>query len=133
MKRIAVIGCGLGGAAVTAMLQKTGFEVTVYEQAPAFSRLGAGIHLSPNVIKALAWTGLATELSSMACKPAAFVSRDAFTGEIIAHLPLGHSAVEQFGAPYLNVHRGDFHALMVDILLPGTLQFGKRLCSLSEV
>lgn len=31
MKRVAVIGCGLGGAATTLMLQRTGFQVTAYE------------------------------------------------------------------------------------------------------
>ena len=131
-KRIAVIGCGLGGAAVSAMLQRSGFHVTAYEQAPGFSRLGAGIHLTPNVVKALEWAGLREPLIALACKPAAFTSRDAFTGEVIAQLPLGQAVVEQFGAPYLTVHRGDFHALMVDALRPGTLQFSKRLQSLSE-
>nr|WP_315465844.1 FAD-dependent monooxygenase [uncultured Rhodoferax sp.] len=132
MKRIAVIGCGLGGAAVSAMLQGSGFQVTTYEQAPSFARLGAGIHLTPNVVKALEWAGLREPLIALACKPAAFTSRDAFTGEVIAHLPLGKAVAEQYGSPYLTVHRGDFHALMVDTLRPGTLQFNKRLQSLSE-
>lgn len=132
MKRVAVIGCGLGGAATTLMLQKMGFQVTAYEQAPAFTRLGAGIHLTPNVIKALAWPEIVSPLIAMACKPTAFVSRDAFSGEVIAELPLGQTVTEQFGAPYLTVHRGDFHALMVDALQPGTLQFDKRLRSVAE-
>ena len=132
MKRVAVIGCGLGGAATTLMLQKMGFEVIAYEQAPAFTRLGAGIHLTPNVIKALAWPEIVSPLIAMACKPTAFVSRDAFTGEVIAELPLGQTVTEQFGAPYLTVHRGDFHALMVNALQPGTLQLDKRLRSVVE-
>ncbi|MCZ0927984.1 FAD-dependent monooxygenase [Halomonas janggokensis] len=132
MKRIAVIGCGLGGAATTLMLQKTGFQVTAYEQASTFTRLGAGIHLTPNVIKALAWPDIVSRLVAIACKPSAFVSRDAFTGEVIAELPLGQMVAEQFGAPYLTVHRGDFHALMVDALQPGTLHFNKCLRSVSE-
>lgn len=132
MKQIAVIGCGLGGAAVTAMLQRSGFAVTVYEQAPAFARLGAGIHLTPNVVKALEWTGLTQPLIDMASKPRAFVSRDAFSGEVIAEMPLGDTAVAQFGAPYLTVHRGDFHALMTDALRPEVVRMGKRLQSLTE-
>src|SRR5580692_3979539 len=51
-KRIAVVGAGLGGLSVAGFLQRAGFHVTVYEQAPSFSRIGAGIILSANVIKA---------------------------------------------------------------------------------
>ena len=43
--RIAVIGAGLGGASAASLLHRAGFKVRVYEQAPAFSRLGAGIHV----------------------------------------------------------------------------------------
>ena len=56
--RIAVIGAGLGGAAAAALLEQAGFNVRVYEQAPAFSRLGAGIHLGPNVMKVMRSIGL---------------------------------------------------------------------------
>lgn len=41
--RIAVIGAGLGGMTTAGLLQRAGFGVRVYEQAPAFSRIGAGI------------------------------------------------------------------------------------------
>jgi 6-hydroxynicotinate 3-monooxygenase len=45
--KIAVIGAGLGGMPVAGLLQRRGFSVRVYEQATAFSRIGAGIHLIP--------------------------------------------------------------------------------------
>jgi 6-hydroxynicotinate 3-monooxygenase len=44
-EKIAIIGAGLGGAVAGALLQHAGFDVNVYEQAPSFSRLGAGIHM----------------------------------------------------------------------------------------
>ena len=55
--RIAVVGAGLGGLTCAAFLQREGFTVTVYEQAPAFSRIGAGIILSANVMKVLLRVG----------------------------------------------------------------------------
>ena len=48
-----VQGAGLVGMTVAGFLQRAGFAVTVYEQAPAFSRIGAGIILSANVMKVL--------------------------------------------------------------------------------
>ena len=51
-KRIGVIGAGLGGLGVGGFLQRAGFDVKIYEQAPTFSRIGAGIILSANAMKA---------------------------------------------------------------------------------
>lgn len=48
-QKIAIVGSGLGGAAAATLLQKAGFHVDIYEQAPAFSRIGAGIHMGPNL------------------------------------------------------------------------------------
>ena len=52
-RKIAVIGAGLGGAAAARLLQNAGFDVDVYEQAPEFSRIVAGIHVGPNIMKVL--------------------------------------------------------------------------------
>src|SRR5690606_13260630 len=49
--RVAVVGGGLGGLAAARLLQKNGINAQVYEQAPSFLKLGAGIHISPNVMK----------------------------------------------------------------------------------
>ena len=46
---VAVVGAGLGGLTAAGFLQRSGFSVQVYEQAPTFSRIGAGIILSANV------------------------------------------------------------------------------------
>ncbi|WP_371743947.1 NAD(P)-binding protein, partial [Mangrovicoccus sp. HB161399] len=39
---IAVVGAGLGGAAAAALMTEAGFSVHSFEQAPEFTRLGAG-------------------------------------------------------------------------------------------
>ncbi|POC75450.1 6-hydroxynicotinate 3-monooxygenase, partial [Vibrio vulnificus] len=63
--RIAVVGAGLGGAAAAGLLQKAGFTVDLYEQSPAFSRLGAGIHMGPNVLKIFRRLGIEQRLEQM--------------------------------------------------------------------
>ncbi|KXN70150.1 putative monooxygenase [Conidiobolus coronatus NRRL 28638] len=127
MKKIAVIGCGLGGAAITVMLQKAGFNVKVYEQAKKFLKIGAGIHLTPNVVKALSRVGIKDSLMAISSKPNKFLSKDAHTGEVIAELVLDDVFKKQFNAPYLTVHRGEFHALMVNEIIPSSLTFNKKL------
>lgn len=91
--RIAVIGAGLGGTAAAALLQRAGFNVKLYEQAPAFSRLGAGIHVGPNVMKILRRIGIEDAMNAMGCHPDFWYSRDWKTGEVIAQIPLGDYAL----------------------------------------
>lgn len=124
---IAVIGAGLGGAAAAALLQKAGYPTQVYEQAPEFSRLGAGIHLGPNAMKVMRRIGIEDQLERMGSHPSHWFSRDGETGEYLSRIPLGDFAKQEYGAAYITVHRGDLHALMVDQLDQDRLHFGKRL------
>lgn len=133
LPRIAIIGAGLGGTAAAALMAKAGFNVVLYEQAPAFSRLGAGIHLGPNVMKVMRRIGIEDELNRTGAHPDYWYSRDGITGEEMAQIPLGDYAKSHYGASYLTVHRGDFHKLMTDALPPGLLQFGKKLGSIEDV
>jgi len=130
MKRdtdIAVIGAGLGGRPVTKKLQRTGFRVRVYEQAPAFSRIGAGIHLSSNVMLVMRRLGIEKALSDIGLHPDAFVSRQWDTGEILFELPFDSASEAHYGAAYINVHRGDLHAVLESALNHKSVAFGKKL------
>jgi 2-polyprenyl-6-methoxyphenol hydroxylase-like FAD-dependent oxidoreductase len=49
----AVVGAGIGGLAAAAFLDRQGINVTVYEQAEEFLRIGAGIQMSPNAMRVL--------------------------------------------------------------------------------
>ena len=55
---IAIVGAGIGGLAVAATLRQIGIDVHVYEQAPAFARVGAGIQMMPNSMKVLRRIGV---------------------------------------------------------------------------
>lgn len=129
--RIAIVGAGLGGAAAAASLQQAGFEVDIYEQAPYFARLGAGIHMGPNVLKIFRRQGIEKQLEAMGSHPEFWFSRDQ-DGEYLSRIPLGDFARKEYGAAYLTVHRGDLHALQMTALKPGSVHFNKHLASLDE-
>ncbi|MEM6897187.1 MAG: FAD-dependent monooxygenase [Pseudomonadota bacterium] len=57
-QRIAVIGGGLGGLCAALCFAQRGAEVEVFEAAPAFTEVGAGIQVSPNGLKVLRALGL---------------------------------------------------------------------------
>jgi len=130
MKRgtnIAVIGAGLGGLTAAGLLQRAGFSVKVYEQASAFSRIGAGIHLSANVMLVMRRLGIEKALADIGLHPDAFVSRQWDTGDILFELPFDPASEAHYGAAYVNVHRGDLHAVLESALAHNSVAFGKKL------
>jgi 6-hydroxynicotinate 3-monooxygenase len=130
--RIAVVGAGLGGMTVAGFLQRAGFAVTIYEQAPAFSRIGAGIILSANVMKVLRRLGIEQMIVETGIKPDSFISRAWDTGETMYEIEFDAASEQRFGGPYLNIHRGDLHAVLEKGVAPGTIAFNHRLIALDE-
>lgn len=114
------------------LLQRHGFAVKVYEQSPAFSRIGAGIHLSANVMVVMRHLGIEQALSGIGLHPDAFVSRQWDTGDVLFELPFDPASEARYGAAYINVHRGDLHSVLEFALAPGTVAFGKKLSGIDN-
>jgi 6-hydroxynicotinate 3-monooxygenase len=130
--RIAVVGAGLGGLTAAGFLQRSGFAVDVYEQAPAFSRIGAGIILSANATKVLRRLGLEDGLVAAGIKSQSYVSRAWDTGEIMAEFLFDAASEHHYGGPYVHIHRGDLHAVLERGVTPGTIAFDYQLVDLRE-
>jgi salicylate hydroxylase/6-hydroxynicotinate 3-monooxygenase len=125
--RIAIIGAGMGGLATASALIAAGFDVRVYEQAQRFTRLGAGIQMSPNAVKALRGLGLETAVRKTAFRPGSWQNRQWDTGELMYELPLGTEAEQRYGAAYLQMHRGDLHEALLSAIPEGTIELDKQL------
>jgi 6-hydroxynicotinate 3-monooxygenase len=130
--RIAVVGAGLGGMTVAGFLQRAGFAVTIYEQAPAFSRIGAGIILSANAMKVLRRLGLEQMVVDIGIKADCYISRAWDTGETMYKIEFDAESEARFGGPYANIHRGDLHAVLEKGVAPGSIAFNHRLTALDE-
>lgn len=129
---IAVIGAGLGGAAAAALLAGAGFSVHTFEQAPVFTRLGAGIHIGPNVMKIFRRIGIEKKLESIGSHPDFWFSRDGNTGDYLSRIPLGDYGRREYGASYITIHRGDMHAVQIDALPQDRVHFGHKLIAIEE-
>src|SRR5260370_11664256 len=106
-----VAGGGIGGLVTAYALATKGFPVRVFEQAPEFKELGAGIQLGPNVFRALERIGLKADMLSDAWKPDQLLMRDALTAEEITTLPLAAPFPARFKQPYAVTHRADIHGV----------------------
>ena len=112
--RVLIAGGGIGGLTAALCLARAGFDAVVFEQAPEFGEIGAGIQLSPNGSRVLHRLGLGPALEKCACLPRGTEFRAWKTGRLIASSTLGESARERYGAPYYHVHRGDLLGVLVD-------------------
>jgi salicylate hydroxylase len=106
-----VSGGGIGGLVTAYALASKGFPVRVFEQAPEFRELGAGIQLGPNIFRALERIGLKVDMLSDAWKPGRLEMRDALTGAEITSVPLGEEFIARFKQPYAVTHRADIHGV----------------------
>jgi 6-hydroxynicotinate 3-monooxygenase len=125
----AIIGAGMGGLAVAATLRQAGFEVRVYEQAPHFERVGAGIQMMPNSMKVLRRIGIEDQVRSTSFEPYSHLNREWDTGRVIRELPMPESL---FGAPYLCMHRADLHSALVSALPREIIHLNKKVIGLEQ-
>jgi salicylate hydroxylase/6-hydroxynicotinate 3-monooxygenase len=130
--RVAIIGAGIGGLAAAALLRRAGHDVQVYEQAPRFARVGAGIQMAPNAIKVLRRLGLEERLRRVAFQSELALSRVWDTGEVTSELKLGRDVEEKFGAPYLFLHRADLHAAIESVVPVDIVHLNMKLTGLDQ-
>ena len=129
--RIAIVGAGLGGPIAAIFLQRYGYDVTVYEQAPRLERIGAGINLSPNITRVFRHLGLFDRMTELGVVPRARLRKNGYTGELTFAVPVDELP-ERYGAPHLIMHRGDLQEVLTSAVTPGTLELGKRLVDVTE-
>jgi 6-hydroxynicotinate 3-monooxygenase len=122
----------MGGLAAAAALRRVGIDVTVYEQAAQFIRLGAGIQIGCNAMKVLRGLGLESRLRGQSFYPRSWNNKDWRTGEVKFDMIFGESAEKKFGAPYLLAHRGDLHAALASTLPDEHVKLGHKLVGLDE-
>jgi salicylate hydroxylase len=104
--------------------RQAGWEARLFEQAPEFTEVGAGIQLGPNATRILReWQLLDASLKEQAVAPPRLRVRDGADGAELAVLELGKRFEQRYGAPYLTVHRADLHAA----LLAAAREGGTRL------
>lgn len=111
---IAIAGGGLGGLSAALALARTGWRVAVFEQAAHYGAIGYGIQLGPNVAPVLERLGVRHEVMARSDVPTGIVMVDALTGEEVGRIGTGDAFRARFGHPYVVVHRGDLHEVLID-------------------
>ncbi len=111
-RNVLIAGGGIAGMAAGFASARAGWQAHVFERAPEFSEVGAGVQLGPNVTRILQAWGLDDALKQVAVFPSGLHARSMATGEVLATLPV-KDAVTTYGAPYVTIHRADLHGLLL--------------------
>jgi salicylate hydroxylase len=130
--KIGIAGGGVGGLAAAIALSKAGHDVTVFEQAKGFSKVGADINLTPNVVRAIDGLGAGAAIRERGARPTFRISRDWDTGQETSRLGMSNVAEQQYGAPQVTIHRSDIINALAEQFPMERIQFGKRIRSLSQ-
>lgn len=89
-------------------------QVTLFERAPEFGEVGAGLQIGPHGSRILQSLGVYDEVISKGVLPKNLVFRDAVTSEILTKVNLGHDYQQHYGGVYFVVHRSDLHSVLVE-------------------
>lgn len=130
--KIGIAGGGVGGLAAAIALRQQGHDVTVFEQAKGFSKVGADINLTPNVVRAIDGLGAGAAIRERGARPTFRISRDWDTGKETSRLGMSDVAEQQYGAPQVTIHRSDIINALAEQFPMDQIQFGKRIRSLQQ-
>lgn len=110
--RILVVGAGLGGLAtsIALALSNQNHHITVLEQSPVLSEVGAGIQLPSNITRLLIRWGVISHLEGYLIQPQDNWVRRWQDGSIVGRTPLNPNFEKTFGAPYYVIHRAHLHS-----------------------
>lgn len=139
---LAIVGGGIGGLCLAVALDSHHVPVHVYEAAPAFTEIGAGVGLGPNALRAMALLSSAIFQGYKRCETshASPEERKRFfnfrygmekpspdgmvAGQLICDL--------RSDSETSSVHRARFLNELVNLLPPGAATAGKRLTEIDE-
>lgn len=123
----AIVGGGIAGLATAIGLRNAGIQAVVFEAAPEFKPLGAGLVLAVNAMKALGYLEMGERVSEVGMPMEEMYILNQ-RGSTLAKNKTG-MANERWKS--YKLHRGDLHTVLLSALPEEQVVFGKRLRSVS--
>lgn len=130
MKKITIVGAGIGGLTAAIALKKRGFEVEIFESAPEFKRAGSGINLAMNAMQVYRELGVYDDILSAANYTNVMKS---VTPELKTIAIVDFKKLEpEFGVKNVAIHRATLHEILLKHLDDTPVHLGKSLASLHQ-
>ena len=127
---ITIIGAGIGGLTTALALKQAGFEVVVYESAPAIKPVGAGIVMAGNAMQIFHNLGIREKIENAGNK----ISYLKMTDEnlkLLSVVPLAKFE-EKYGVSNIAIHRADLQRILAEEVGYENIQLAKRLTKIQS-
>lgn len=119
-----ILGAGIAGLSTAIALKKVGIQARVFEAAPAFKPLGAGLLLAANAVQAYRKIGISEKIIARGRALPLFEILDN-RGCPISQIDA--TAIQQkYGVHNFAIHRADLHEVLLEQLAADQVQYGKR-------
>lgn len=131
--KVAIVGGGIGGLVAAIGLAKAGVSFKIFEAAPSFGEVGAGISFGRNALNALSSMGLREQFEAVADKVAYQNGKyeDVFF-EWRYYDKDEKMGIMGRGAGANSAHRAEFLDALVKELPDGYAEFGKRCVKVEQ-
>ncbi|MGA7626800.1 MAG: FAD-dependent monooxygenase [Candidatus Acidiferrales bacterium] len=130
--RVGIIGGGIGGLALAATLAKVGIESRLFERAPAFGEVGAGLQMTPNAVKVIRELGGSDELRKVSFLPRSIVGRNWHSGKVAFRTPLIDECPRLYDAEFLHTHRADLHRILLSLAPSNSTTLSAQCVSVNQ-
>lgn len=130
--RVGIIGGGIGGLTLAATLAKAGIDAHLFERAPAFGEVGAGIQVTPNAVKVIRELGRWDELRRVSFLPQSIVGRNWHSGKVAFRTPLAAECLRLYGAEFFHTHRADLHRILLSLVPTNATTLSAQCVSVVE-
>ncbi|NLR68125.1 NAD(P)-binding protein [Chitinophaga varians] len=128
MKAI-IIGGGIGGLTTAIALQQRGWHYEVYEAAPEYKAVGAGILLGANAMKVYRQLGIADALISQSGHLEQLYIKD-YKGKVLQQID-NNLLQQQYGSRSVPIHRATLQAALLGYLNT-PVRTGKKCIAVDE-
>lgn len=132
---ILIIGGGIAGLTAALALLRRGIAVDVFEEAPQFGEVGAGLSIQANARSVLADLDLIEALRPMVVASNGAARRHHLTGEILTFTAPGTATWLHGGLSVWFLHRADLHGALLEAIRrisPESLHLNARLAGLTQ-
>jgi len=130
MKKITIIGAGIGGLTTAIALKQKGFEVEIFENTPEFKKAGSGINLAINAMQVYKRLGVYDAILEKANYTN---SMNALTKKLKVITNANFKIFEKkYGVKTVAIHRATLHQILVDHIGNIKIHLNKKLKYLEE-
>ena len=131
MKRITIIGAGIGGLTAAIALQQKGFTIEIFENTRTFGRVGSGINLALNAMQVYKRLGIYNDILARAHVTNSMNLRSKSLG-ILAALDLKKLATD-YKVQAAAIHRAELHEVLLRQLENVTIHRNKKLIHVEQI